>query len=38
MPAAGALRDFLVAEGERFLPRLEQPPTGRRAKASGKAN
>ncbi len=23
MPAAGALRDFLVAEGQRFLPRLE---------------
>ncbi len=33
MPAAGALRDFLVAEGERFLPKLEGPAAARRPKA-----
>jgi DNA-binding transcriptional LysR family regulator len=40
MPAAGALRDFLVAEGERFLPKLDGAAAGRRAKAGsrGKGN
>ena len=34
MPAAGALRDFLVAEGKGFLPRLDGTAAGgRRAKA-----
>jgi DNA-binding transcriptional LysR family regulator len=40
MPAAGALRDFLVAEGKSFLPRLDRPATvSRRAKGTrGKAH
>jgi DNA-binding transcriptional LysR family regulator len=40
MPAAGALRDFLVAEGKGFLPRLDGTAAGgRRAKAGrSKAN
>jgi DNA-binding transcriptional LysR family regulator len=40
MPAAGALRDFLVAEGKSFLPRLDRPATvSRGAKGTrGKAH
>ena len=38
MPAGGALRDFLVAEGQRFLPKLDTAGA-RRAKAGrGKTN
>jgi DNA-binding transcriptional LysR family regulator len=33
MPAAGALRDFLVAEGRRFLPDIDHPPRRRENKA-----
>ena len=32
MPAAGALRDFLVAEGQRFLPKLGGTTAGQRGK------
>jgi hypothetical protein len=32
MPAAGALRDFLVAEGRRFLPEVGLHPRRRKAK------
>ena len=34
MPAAGTLRDFLVAEGRRFLPKLEAPAAARPTKES----
>ena len=37
MPAAGALRDFLVAEGRQFLPNVENhPPPKRRAPRAAK--
>ena len=37
MPAAGALRDFLVAEGRRFLPDVGQAPLRKPPKAVKKA-
>jgi DNA-binding transcriptional LysR family regulator len=37
MPAAGALRDFLVAEGRRFLPEIGLRGRGRHAKQGQKA-
>jgi LysR family transcriptional regulator, low CO2-responsive transcriptional regulator len=36
MPAAGALRDFLVAEGRRFLPDIGHAPRPRESKAPRK--
>ena len=37
MPAAGALRDFLVAEGRRFLPEIGVPGRSRKAKQGQKS-
>ena len=36
MPAAGALRDFLVAEGRQFLPDVGQPRRGRKTNKAPK--
>jgi DNA-binding transcriptional LysR family regulator len=36
MPAAGALRDFLVAEGRQFLPDVGQPRRGHKANKAPK--